>query len=379
MLAFVLLNQLVLPKHPSLQICFHAAQTVAFCVEINRVGLSASHGPSAPCDAGSIASMAWISARGRLQAPARLAALLGDIALFDVGLFKPTCVASFGFARQLLLQLGVVVIGALVVFVPIYARILAQLKKDSTYRSFARVKASITDFYKGDFGQEVFNRLGKIFHLVDVQWPLLAYKALCAFRCDADGYLASSPSERCRVQNYVLGIVCLLVFVVPVPIILEVTVRREYELRGGVHAPHVQALFGWSFRDLRPGRHAWRNVKKVFYLLLVAVAALVEGPAIQLCLRDPHPGGRVLLPEHVPALPGVEAQCSGIAGLLRGRGGMRARRPRHRRQRAIRDGAGCRWLGYPRRPAHGVLLLSLRRACGSAVAEGDAAFPRGTV
>ena len=35
-LAFVLLNQLVLPKHPSLQICFHAAQSVAFCVEINQ-------------------------------------------------------------------------------------------------------------------------------------------------------------------------------------------------------------------------------------------------------------------------------------------------------------------------------------------------------
>ena len=145
------------------------------------------------------------------------AALLGDVALFDVGLFKPTCVASFGFARQLLLQLGVVVIGAFVVSVPIYARILTQLKKDAYYRSFARVKASITDFYKGDFGQEVFTRLGKIFHLVDVQWPLLAYKGLCAFRCDADGYLASSPSERCRVQNYVLGIICLLVFVVPVP------------------------------------------------------------------------------------------------------------------------------------------------------------------
>ena len=261
-LAFVLLNQLVLPKHPSLQICFHAAQTVAL---LRKITYDRDFG------------------QGEVRTPARLAALLGDIALFDVGLFKPTCVASFGFARQLLLQLGVVVVGALVVFVPIYARIMKQLKKDSTYRSFARVKASITDFYKGDFGQEVFTRLGKIFHLVDVQWPLLAYKALCAFRCDADGYLASSPSERCRVQNYALGVVCLLVFVVPVPIILEVSVRREYELRGGVHAPHVQALFGWSFRDLRPGRHAWRNVKKVFYLLLVAVAAIVEGPAIQLC------------------------------------------------------------------------------------------------
>ena len=75
----------------------------------------------------------------------------------------------------------------------------------------------------------------------------------------------------------------MLVFVIPVPIILEVTVRREYELRGGVHAPHIQALFGWSFRDLRPGRHAWMNVKKVFYLLLVAVAALIQSPAIQLC------------------------------------------------------------------------------------------------
>ena len=35
-LAFVLLNQLVLPKHPSLQICFHAAQTATFCVEIDQ-------------------------------------------------------------------------------------------------------------------------------------------------------------------------------------------------------------------------------------------------------------------------------------------------------------------------------------------------------
>ena len=166
----------------------------------------------------------------------RLAALLGDIALIDVGLFKPTCVASFGFARQLLLQLGVVVIGAFVVFVPIYARILTQLRKDSSYRP------GVTDFYKGDFGPEVFNTLGKIFHLVDVQWPLLAYKALCAFRCDAEGYLPSSPSERCRVQNYVLGIVCLLVFVIPVPLIQEFTIRREYELRGGVHGAALARL-----------------------------------------------------------------------------------------------------------------------------------------
>ena len=33
-LAFVLLNQLVLPKHPSLQICFHAAQSVALLRKI---------------------------------------------------------------------------------------------------------------------------------------------------------------------------------------------------------------------------------------------------------------------------------------------------------------------------------------------------------
>ena len=33
-LAFVLLNQLVLPKHPSLQICFHATQTVALLRKI---------------------------------------------------------------------------------------------------------------------------------------------------------------------------------------------------------------------------------------------------------------------------------------------------------------------------------------------------------
>ena len=32
-LAFVLLNQLVLPKHPSLQICLKAAQTVGFAKE----------------------------------------------------------------------------------------------------------------------------------------------------------------------------------------------------------------------------------------------------------------------------------------------------------------------------------------------------------
>ena len=33
-LAFVLLNQLVLPKHPSLQICFHGLQTVALLRKI---------------------------------------------------------------------------------------------------------------------------------------------------------------------------------------------------------------------------------------------------------------------------------------------------------------------------------------------------------
>ena len=44
-LAFVLLNQMVLPKHPSLLICFHAAQTVAFCVEVNQeVGCRPRHG-----------------------------------------------------------------------------------------------------------------------------------------------------------------------------------------------------------------------------------------------------------------------------------------------------------------------------------------------
>ena len=204
-----------------------------------------------------------------------------------MGLFKPTCVASFGFARQLLLQLGVVVVGAVVVFAPIYARIVTQLKKDPSYRSFARVKASITDFYKGDFGQEVFTRLGKIFHLVDVQWPLLAYKALCAFRCDADGYLASSPSERCRVQNYVLAwFACSSSsyqyqssrssqFGASTNCAAASTRRTYKRCSGGPSGTCAPAVSGPA--------HAWRNVKKVFYLLLVAVAALVEGPAIQLC------------------------------------------------------------------------------------------------
>ena len=74
--------------------------------------------------------------------------------------------------------------------------------------------------------------------------------------------------RRDAASRTMLGIVCLLVFVIPVPLIQEFTIRREYELRGGVHAPHVQALFGWSFRDLRPGCHAWRNVKRLRWLLL---------------------------------------------------------------------------------------------------------------
>ena len=53
MLAFVLLNQLVLPKHPSLQICFHAAQTVAL---LRKITYDRDFG------------------QGKLQAPARLAA-----------------------------------------------------------------------------------------------------------------------------------------------------------------------------------------------------------------------------------------------------------------------------------------------------------------
>ena len=237
-----------------------------------------------------------------------------------MGLFKPTCVASFGFARQLL-QLGVVVVGALVVFVPIYARILAQLKKDSTYRSFARVKASITDFYKGDFGQEVFTRLGKIFHLVDVQWPLLAYKAFVLFGATPTATWHPRRRSDAASRTTCWVSLCLLVFVIPVPLIQEFTIRREYELRGGVHAPHVQALFGWSRAvpelDLRPGRHAGATSSLAFYLLAGCGGCFGRGPGHPALPCDPHSRGGVILPEHVPALPGVESQRFGIVGMLR--------------------------------------------------------------
>ena len=104
-----------------------------------------------------------------------------------VGLFKPTCVASFGFARQLLLQLGVVVVGALVVFAADLREDPNAAEKRFVIPVLRTSQGSICDFYKGDFGPEVFNRLGKIFHLVDVQWPLLAYKALCAFGATPTG------------------------------------------------------------------------------------------------------------------------------------------------------------------------------------------------
>ena len=223
-LAFVLLESAGAPEAPlPADMLPRAAQTVAL---LRKITYDRDFG------------------QGNLQAPARLAALLGDIALFDVGLFKPTCVTSFGLSRQLLLQLGVVVVGAVVVFVPIYARIMAQLKKDSTYRSYKQASLRLL---QGRL------RPGGVLR----GWARSSISSTCSGRYSPTRRYVPfgatptgtwHPRHRSDAASRTArsGVVCLLVFVVPVPIILEVTVRREYELRGGVHAPHVQALFGWS-------------------------------------------------------------------------------------------------------------------------------------
>ena len=70
-LAFVLLNQLVLPKHPSLQICFHAGADCGFPKEDHlRSGLRPGEPPSAGAPRGA-ARRYRVVRRGPLQADVR--------------------------------------------------------------------------------------------------------------------------------------------------------------------------------------------------------------------------------------------------------------------------------------------------------------------
>ena len=103
----------------------------------------------------------------------------------------------------MLLQLTIVGGGALALFVPVLCEILERWRRDPAYRSLKNVRRSVCDYYRGYFAARAFKRLGTILHLIDVQWPLMTYKALAAFRCDASGdgsderYLRAAPGDRC--------------------------------------------------------------------------------------------------------------------------------------------------------------------------------------
>ena len=58
-------------------------------------------------------------------------------------------------------------------------------------------------------------------------------------------------------------------------------INYEYLVHKGVHTPHIQALYGWSFSDFRVPYHAWRSHKNHLVMALCIIAIFIDTVLLQ--------------------------------------------------------------------------------------------------
>ena len=215
--------------------------------------------------------------------------LVLDIALFDIDILKPSCLMPWNFARSILAQFGVVIVGFMVYMTPLAYKIARKLADDPAFRSVGRVAGSLR-YYGGEYGVETARGLAAVLSLIDVQQTTMAYNAFSSLRCDAfvgesENFLREMPDVSCHsALGYFIrgfGVLTIAVVVVGIPTLQAATISYECESHGGVHHNHMQDYLGWAYEMFRHPNHAWRIRRTYVSVGICACATLVDNCLLQ--------------------------------------------------------------------------------------------------
>ena len=129
-----------------------------------------------------------------------------DFMLFDVDVFKPSCVITWTPWRSHVTQMLVCALG-LLRFVPVTTRVAHKFATDRAYRRFGAVVASLR--YEGEFGPQIARGVTEFLSLLDVQHTTIAFNSLQAIRCDEINgawYMREDPQGDGRAGDNVDGL-----------------------------------------------------------------------------------------------------------------------------------------------------------------------------
>ncbi|KAH8060976.1 hypothetical protein JL722_4268 [Aureococcus anophagefferens] len=221
--------------------------------------------------------------------PVQIVRMLLDLSLFDFAVFMPTCVLELTELGAFGLQFLFIFFGFAFLFLPVLREMFTKFVEEWSYRNWEAIKKSL-DFYEGDFGEKIYRRIGVFLTLVDVQRPLMTYVALQMLRCDRyydeKTYFRADPMLKCEAdRRAVLGLAAgfiFAVFSVGLPLASYVCIHYEYKVHRGVHMPHIQALYGWSFGDFRLPYHAARFHKQYLVWAVCLISALFDEILVEL-------------------------------------------------------------------------------------------------
>ncbi|KAH8066134.1 hypothetical protein JL722_543 [Aureococcus anophagefferens] len=199
-----------------------------------------------------------------------------DFMLFDVDVFKPSCVITWTPWRSHVTQMLVCALG-LLRFVPVTTRVAHKFATDRAYRSFGAVFASLR--YEGEFGPQIARGVTEFLSLLDVQHTTIAFNSLHAIRCDEINgawYMREDPQVRCdgdnpqRVLYLAFSLLYFFGVVLGLPTYIYYRVQMAYLHDNGVHSPEMLDTLGWAYERFRARRsttgsrslHARPYVKK---------------------------------------------------------------------------------------------------------------------
>ncbi|KAH8068323.1 hypothetical protein JL721_6899 [Aureococcus anophagefferens] len=190
-------------------------------------------------------------------------AVVLDVALFDIDVFRPTCVMEWNFRTSVIAQIFVVAAGALTGALPIAASMARKLRRERSYRSFTAVRKSL-HFYGGAFGARAASVTAGVGSLIMVQHTTFTFNAFAALRCESfvgrpGTYFREDPTRRCDTfEGHALTAVSVATLA-------------------------VLARLGWAFGAFRSPHHGWL-IRRVWLTIWVcAVATLVDNPLLQIC------------------------------------------------------------------------------------------------
>ncbi|KAH8073422.1 hypothetical protein JL721_2714 [Aureococcus anophagefferens] len=179
-----------------------------------------------------------------------------DFMLFDVDVFKPSCVITWTPWRSHVTQMLVCALG-LLRFVPVTTRVAHKFATDRAYRSFGAVFASLR--YEGEFARRSRGRHG------DPQ-----------VRCDGD-----NPQ---RVLYLAFSLLYFFGVVLGLPTYIYYRVQMAYLHDNGVHSPEMLDTLGWAYERFRAPLHDWQFKLTMRTVLICAIATCVDNGSVQVVL-----------------------------------------------------------------------------------------------